>query len=160
MKTSITAVADFRWNSSRYTDNGCTYMRFGRIFLITNFQYTSSRDQESWTLLNRNIFKKFLLMRETPNWCVIVLLLFPEATYPKEMPRSHPVRMKFQRCSAWTFHRNITASWSNISCSYSRLEKCWHSHPVDWNFRHIPTFVSILRSTLRCLEPYQSIDIN
>lgn len=135
-------------------------MRFGRIFLITNFQYTSSRDQESRILLNRNIFKKFLLMRETPNWCVIVLLLFPVATYPKEMPRSHPVRMKFQRCSAWTFHRNIPAPWSNISRSCSRLEKCWRSHPADWNFRRIPTLahtmsralsISLILIKLNCL---------
>lgn len=56
------------------------------------------------------------------------------------MPCSHPVRMKFRRCSTWTFRRNVIAPWSNTSHSHSRFEKRWRSHPADWNFRLISTF--------------------
>lgn len=51
-------------------------MRFGRIFLITNFQYTSSRNQESRALLNRNILKN-LLARETQNRDATCASLYP-----------------------------------------------------------------------------------
>lgn len=83
-------------------------------------------------------------------------IVFRDGGYPREMPCSHPVRMKFRRRSAWTFRRNVIAPWSNTSHSHSRLEKCWRSHPADRNFRAIPPLCT-LRGASRCLEPHRSI---
>lgn len=59
---------------------------------------------------------------------------------PKEMPRSHPVRMKFRRCSA---SAEMSPRWSNTSRPHSRFarpEKCRYSHPgrfASRNFRRV-----------------------